>query len=72
MSLAVTLAVLTFGGALFAGANYMSRKPAEAGNPHLVPWTGLQFVALVVIVLMLAHLVTLMTGTPLQGRYAAR
>lgn len=70
MSLAATIAALAAGGALFAAANYMSRRPVEPGNPSLVPWTALQFIGLVIVILMLAHLATLLTGTPLQGRYA--
>jgi hypothetical protein len=71
MSLTVTLILLVAGIAVFAGANYMSRRPVIPGNPSLVPWTALQFVGLVVVILMLAHLVTLLSGTPLEGRYAA-
>ena len=71
MSFTVTTILLVMGVAVFAGANFMSRRPVEPGNPSLVPWTALQFVGLVVVILMLAHLVTLLSGTPLQGRYTA-
>ena len=71
MSLTVTLTLLAMGIAVFAGANFMSRRPVVPGNPSLIPWTALQFVGLVVVILMLAHLVTLLSGTPLEGRYAA-
>ena len=71
MSFTVTIMLLVLGIAVFAGANFMSRRPAEPGNPSLIPWTALQFVGLVMVILMLAHLVTLLSGTPLQGRYAA-
>lgn len=71
MSLAATIVVLMTGLALFVGANYMSRKPTEPGTSRHIPWLGLQFIGLIVVVLMLAHLVTLLTGTPLEGRYAA-
>ena len=33
-----------------------------------IPYTALQFVAILVFVLMLAHLISLLTGTPLVGR----
>ena len=70
MSFTVTVVLLAMGIAVFAGANYMSRRPVEPGNPSLIPWTALQFIGLVVFILMLAHVVTLLTGTPLEGRYA--
>jgi hypothetical protein len=33
-----------------------------------VPYTAIQLIAVVVIVLMAAHLVSLLTGQPLKGR----
>ena len=69
MSLGLTIAILAAGFAIFSGANYMSRRPTEPGEPKLVPWTALQFLGLLVIILMLAHLVTLLSGTPLEGRH---
>ncbi len=68
MTLTPTLIVLALGLALTGFANFMSRRPSEPGRLRLVPYTGLQFVGLLVVVLMLAHLVTLLTGTPLEGR----
>ncbi|MEX0697334.1 MAG: hypothetical protein WEB85_05740 [Dongiaceae bacterium] len=70
MSLAVTLVVLALAAAVFALANWRSRRPRPPGEVSLVPWTGVQFLAAVAIVLMLAHLVTLATGRPFAGRYA--
>lgn len=68
MSLTATLVALAVAGAIFAGANFMSRRPEEPGQPRLVPYQGIQFAALVLAVLMLAHLVSILTGTPLEGR----
>jgi len=70
MSLAVTLVVLTLAAAVFGLANWRSRRPRPPGEVSLVPWTAVQFLAAVAILLMLAHLVTLMTGRPFAGRYA--
>jgi hypothetical protein len=70
VTLTVTLIILACGLALAGFANFMSRRPTEPGRPRLVPYTGLQFVGLLLVILMLAHLVTLLTGTPLQGRSA--
>jgi hypothetical protein len=68
VTLAVTLGLLAAALATFGGALYAARRPAPPGEPRMVPWTGIQFVSLVVVVLMLAHLVTLATGTPFRGR----
>lgn len=68
MSLTVTLAGLGVFGAVFAAANLLSRRPLEPGKVRLIPYEGIQFVALVAVVLLLAHLVGLLTGQPLVGR----
>ena len=70
MTLALTLVLLALGLALAGFANFMSRRPPEPGRVRLVTYTELQFLGLLVVVLMLAHLVTLLTGTPLEGRNA--
>ena len=68
MSLTVTLSVLAVAAAIFGYANYKSRRPPEPGGAPLIPYGGIQFVALVAMILMLAHLVTLLTGRPFTGR----
>jgi hypothetical protein len=68
MSLTVTLAILGGAFALFLFSTYKSRKPVEIGEVRLVPYTALQYVAIVVIVVMLAHVVSIWTGKPLEGR----
>tara|TARA_R110002167_G_scaffold54305_1_gene154665 strand:- start:713 stop:928 length:216 start_codon:yes stop_codon:yes gene_type:complete len=68
MSLTVTLVVLALAALLFAWANWHSRRERPPGEPSLVPHTVLQIAALIVFVLMAAHLISLLTGTPLTGR----
>jgi hypothetical protein len=63
-----TLLVLLVAAAVFAFALWRQRKPKEDGVIRYVPYTGIQFVALLVVILAAAHLVTLWTGTPLVGR----
>ena len=70
MDLTVTLIVLGVAVVLAAFSNYKARQPYEPGVVRWIPYTGLQYVAILVIVLMLAHLVTLLTGTPLVGRFS--
>lgn len=64
MELPETLAALTAFGALFGFATWRGGRPHEPGRLPLVPMGVVQFVALVGAVLMLAHVVTLLTGTP--------
>lgn len=69
MSLTVTLAGLGAFGLLFLAANLLSRRPPEPGKVRLLPYEGIQFVALVGVVLLLAHLIGLVTGQPVVGRF---
>ena len=46
----------------------MSRRPYEPGRLPLIPYAAVQFIGVVVILLMLAHLITIWTGTPFVGR----
>lgn len=68
MSLEVTLIVLVAAVALAGGAWVMQRRPRDPFEPPLVPWTGIQVVAVVAALLMAAHLVSLATGHPFTGR----
>lgn len=65
----VTLMILAAAAALAVFANWQERRPREVGEPALVPWIWVQIVAVVVAILMLAHLVSLLTGTPLKSRF---
>jgi phosphoglycerol transferase MdoB-like AlkP superfamily enzyme len=68
MSLEVTLIVLVASVSLAGFAWRMQRRPRDSFDPPLVPWTAVQVVAVVVALLMAAHLVSLATGQPLKGR----
>ena len=69
MGLVPTLLLLSLAVAIAALANWLERRPRELGRPLLIPWTAVQMVAIVGAILMLAHLVSLMTGTPLKSRF---
>lgn len=69
MTLPVTLAILIAALALAGLANWRERRPRQLGQPALVPWIAIQIVAVVIAILMLAHLVSLLTGTPLKSRF---
>jgi uncharacterized membrane protein YidH (DUF202 family) len=68
MSLGLTLVVLLAALALAAYANWRERHPRELGRPPLLPYTAIQLIAVVAIIVMLAHVVSLLTGEPLKGR----
>ena len=68
MDLATTLWILAGAAAVTAAANLLSRRPYVPGSPPLIPYTAVQFVGLVVVLLMIIHLITLLTGKPFVGR----
>ena len=68
MSLEVTL-ILLFASLALAGLAWIrQRRPRDSFDPPLVPWTAIQVAAVVVALLMAAHLVSLATGHPFKGR----
>jgi hypothetical protein len=68
MTLPVTLSVMAAAALAFALSTWRARRPAEPGRPRLIPMGAIQFVSLLVVILMLAHLVSLLTGQPLTSR----
>lgn len=70
MSMTATIIVLVVSAAVFGFANWRSRKPYEPGKPDPVPWVPIQFAAILGIVLMIGHLITLATGQPFTGRFS--
>jgi len=69
VSLAVTLAILLAALAVAVLANYRERRPGAVGKVPLVSYSAIQMVAVVVAILMLAHLVSLLMGHPLKSRF---
>ncbi|NKB59852.1 MAG: hypothetical protein GKS00_26375 [Alphaproteobacteria bacterium] len=68
--MAATLAVLAAAVGLFLFATYKARQPHELGKLRWIPYGGIQFVAILIIVLALAHVISLLTGQPLVGRFS--
>ena len=68
MTFELTVAILLGALAIVALANWRERRPRELGRPPLVPSTAIQAIAIVVVIVMLAHLVSLLTGQPIKGR----
>ncbi len=48
---------------------WFEKQPKPVGQPSLIPTTPVLFLCLLVIILALAHLVSLVTGTPHVGRF---
>ena len=69
MGLAATLVALVLAVALAVFANWQERRQRPVGDPPLVSYTAIQMVAIVVAILMAAHLVSLLTGHPLTSRF---
>ncbi|MCH8861504.1 MAG: hypothetical protein IID51_03215 [Proteobacteria bacterium] len=68
LDLQTTLITLVLAAAAVGWANWRGRKPYVPGNPPLIPYGVIQFVGMVIVFLMAAHLITLLTGKPFTGR----
>ena len=64
MGWTVTLSGLVLGLLAFLWANWRARKPAELGRVRMVPYTAIMFLSLVVVLLMVAHIMTLLGLKP--------
>ena len=69
MELIVTITVLVVCIALTIWMIVLEKNPPPPGKPRLVPTTPVLFLGALGIILALAHLVTLLTGTPHTGRF---
>jgi hypothetical protein len=58
-----TLAALAVGLVMGALANWQLRRPFDLRWP-VVPWLGVQFLALAIVLIFGAHLISLLTGHP--------
>jgi hypothetical protein len=70
MGLSTTLILLAGAVVAFVVALYQHRRPRGLGHVSLLPYGGIQFAALVLVVLMVAHLISLLSGAPLIGRFS--
>jgi len=70
MTLVPTLLMLACAAAIFLVARHFYEKPWEPGGGWRPPWLGIMFVSALVVLVAIAHLVSLITGTPLRGRFS--
>ncbi|MGI9436994.1 MAG: hypothetical protein ACR2Q4_19550 [Geminicoccaceae bacterium] len=68
MSLVTTIVILVAALVVVALANWRERQPRALGKMPLVSYPAMQMIGIVIAVLMVAHLVSLLTGQPLRGR----
>jgi hypothetical protein len=69
-TMGATVAMLVIAVGVAGLANWQMRRPFERRWLPLVPWLGVQFLAVAVALIMLAHLVSLLTGRPFGRNYA--
>jgi hypothetical protein len=67
LNLPVTLIIVLLTGALFAFAYWRAKQPAQPLKVRMVNYHVVQLICIVVILVMGAHLVTLLFGAPLTG-----
>ena len=67
--LPTTLSICAAALAVGIFANWQLRRPFHQRVLQMVPWMGVQFLMLVVVIVMAAHLVSLVTGHDFQSRY---
>ena len=72
MSLPITLTVLVLTLALFGFAMWRAKQPAQPLKVRMVNYHVVQIVCVVVILVLAAHLVTLIVGTPITGQGGGR
>ncbi len=56
MSVIETIAAMAVAALIFAAANYKARQPYEPGKLFQIPYVGIQFAAVLAIVILVAYL----------------
>lgn len=68
MNLPVTLAGTVIVAAIFVFAFIKAKQPAEPLKVRMVNYQVVQIVCIILFLILAAHLVTLISGTPFTGR----
>lgn len=69
MSLTTTLLLMACAAALLGYTVWRERRGYAPGRPPLVPYALVQFVAVLVLLLLAGHVISLLTGEPYRGRF---
>ena len=70
LSLTATLIILAACIAVLVAGQIRERRRYKPGRISLIPWVPLQFIAMLGVMLMLAHVISLVSGKPFIGRFA--
>lgn len=68
MSLTITLLLLAGALLVIAFANWRERQERPLGKAPWISYPALQMIGIVLAVLLIAHLISLLTGHQLRGR----
>jgi hypothetical protein len=68
LNLPVTIAIVMLTLGMFAFANWRGRQPSQPLKVRMVNYHVIQIVCVVVLLLLLAHLMSLLTGQTFRGR----
>jgi hypothetical protein len=68
LDLPVTLSIVALTLAIFVLASWRAKQPAEPLKVRMINYHVIQIACIVVILVMAAHLVTLLMGAPVGGR----
>lgn len=68
MDLGWTIVVLVSALVVTGVAAWCDRRPPDLGRPWRMPWKAVMALALLTMLVMLGHLVTLLSGRPFGGR----
>lgn len=68
--LTATAISLAFALVIAGLANWQMRRPFDRRWLPVVPWLGVQFLAVTIALVMLAHLISLLTGHNFGRNYA--
>jgi hypothetical protein len=69
MGLLVTALLLLLALGVAGFANWRERRPPPLGQVPLLSYPAIQMIAVVAALVLLAHLVSLLTGHPLHSRF---
>jgi len=72
LSLTATLVVAVLSLGMFGFANWRARQPAQPLKVRMINYHVVQMACIVILLLMVAHLVTLWTGAPMTGQGGGR
>jgi len=69
MDLTTTLILIGVALAIFGLATLRARQGYTPGKPPIIPYGVIQFAALLAVLLLAGHVISLVTGQPYRGRF---